>query len=170
MKKLVTLPGLLAALLAFCQPVHSGESAAVQELIDRTAITEVMQKYVWSVDSLDADGYVAVFAKDAEIHTNGTILKGHDQIRTVVTGMQKSQEKNRAEGKPVGALYHVISNETISFVSPTEAIYRSYWQTMRKGTDNRYTTGGFGRSEDRLLKQRDGKWLIQSRKLSVYTD
>lgn len=40
---------------------------------------------------------------------------------------------------------------------------------MRKGTDFRYP-GGFGRSEDRLLKQRDGKALIQSRKLSVYTD
>lgn len=169
MKKSGTLPALLA-LLAFCLPVHPAESPGMQELIDRTAITEVMHRYVWSVDSLDADGYAAVFTKDAEIHTNGTILKGHDQIRTVVTGMQNSQAKNRAEGKPVGALYHVISNETISFTSPTEAIYRSYWQTMRKGTDNRYTTGGFGRSEDRLLRQRDGTWLIQSRKLSVFTD
>ena len=169
MKNSITLPGLLA-LLAFCLPVQSKESAAVQELIDRTAIRETMQKYVWTVDSLDAEGYVSVFTKDAEVHTNGTILKGHDQIRTVVTRMQDSQAKNRADGKPVGALYHVISNETISFVNATEAIYRSYWQTMRKGTDNRYTTGGFGRSEDRLLKQADGKWLIATRKLSVYTD
>lgn len=63
----------------------------------------------------------------------------------------------------------MISNERISFVSPTEALYQSYWQTMRKGQDDRYTAGGFGRSEDRLVK-RDGEWLIKSRKLVVFTD
>jgi hypothetical protein len=63
----------------------------------------------------------------------------------------------------------VISNERISFQSPTEATYQSYWQTMRKGADNRYTAGGFGTSEDRLVKL-DGKWLIKTRKLVVFTD
>jgi hypothetical protein len=83
--------------------------------------------------------------------------------------MQASQARNRAEGKPPGALHHVISNERISLQSPTEATYQSYWQTMRKGTDNRYTAGGFGTSEDHLVK-RDGRWLIRSRKLVVFTD
>ena len=64
----------------------------------------------------------------------------------------------------------MISNERISFQSPTEATYQSYWQTMRKGTDNRYTAGGFGTSEDHLVKQKDGTWLIKSRKLVVFTD
>ena len=32
---------------------------------------------------------------------------------------------------------------------------------MRKGEDGRYTAGGFGRSEDHLVKQSDGKWLIK---------
>ncbi len=168
MKKPATLLALLC--LVLCAPAQSQNKDELRQLVDRAAIHEVMQKYVWTVDSLDADGYASVFTEDAEIHTNGTILKGHDAIRTVVTGMQTSQAKNRAEGKPIGALHHVISNETISFVSPTEAIYQSYWQTMRKGTDNRYTAGGFGRSEDRLIKQKNGKWLIKSRKLTVFAD
>jgi hypothetical protein len=66
-------------------------------------------------------------------------------------------------------MYHVISNERIEFVGPTEAVYRSYWQTLRKGQDKRYAAGGFGRSEDRLVK-RDGRWLIANRKLVVFTD
>jgi uncharacterized protein (TIGR02246 family) len=165
MQKLVTV----LCLLALCGPVLSRETDAQRELADRTAIHEVMQKYVWSVDSLDADGYVSVFTEDAEIDANGAISKGHDEIRKVVTGMQARQAANRAEGKPVGALYHVISNERISFQGKTEATYLSYWQTMRKGTDNRYATGGFGRSEDHLVK-RDGKWLIRHRKLTVFTD
>lgn len=165
MRKLVTLLGLLC----LCSCASQQQAVAMQELADRVAIHEVMQKYVWTVDSLDADGYVSVFTEDAEIDSNGTVMKGHEAIRKVVTGMQASQAKNRAEGKPPGALHHVISNEKISFQGPADATYQSYWQTMRKGTDNRYTAGGFGTSEDHLVK-RDGKWLIKSRKLVVFTD
>jgi hypothetical protein len=166
MKKLVTALGLLL----LCAPLLAREPDGQKQLVDRAAIEEVMQKYIWSVDSLDADGYVSVFTEDAVIDSNGVIEKGHEQIRKVVTGLQAHQAENRAAGKPPGALYHVISNERISFQSPSEATYRSYWQTMRKGTDNRYTAGGFGTSEDHLVKQKDGKWLITSRKLVVFTD
>ena len=166
MKKIVTLLGLLV----LCTPLLAKDPDAKRQLVDRAAIEEVMQKYIWSVDSLDADGYVSVFTEDAEIDSNGIIEKGHDQIRKVVTGLQARQAQNRAEGKPPGALYHVISNERISFQSATEATYQSYWQTLRKGTENRYIAGGFGRSEDHLVKQKDGKWLIKSRKLVVFTD
>jgi len=160
---------MLLGLLGLCSCASQQQTAAVQELSDRVAIHEVMQKYVWSVDSLDSDAYVSVFTEDAEVDSNGTVMRGHEAIRKVVTGMQASQAKNLAEGKPAGALHHVISNERISLQSPTEAIYYSYWQTMRKGTDNRYTAGGFGTSEDHLVK-RDGRWLIRYRKLSVFTD
>ena len=159
----------LIALITMACPSFPQDADAVRQLADRAAIHELMQQYVWSVDSLDADGYVAVFTEDAEIDSNGTVHKGHAAIRKVVTDLQARQAANRAEGKPPGNLYHVISNDRISLKSATEAIYQSYWQTMRKGTDNRYTTGGFGRSEDHLVK-RDGKWLIKYRKLVVFTD
>lgn len=155
--------------LLICATAAPAQQADVAMLADRAAIHEVMQKYVWSVDSLDADGYVSVFTPDAEIDSNGTLIKGHAAIRKVVTDMAARQAANRAEGGPVGALYHVISNETIELLGPGEAVYRSYWQTLRKGDGNRYVAGGFGRSEDRLVK-RDGKWLIRHRKLTVFTD
>ena len=159
----------LLALLFLSAPALAREPKAVQELADRAAIHEVMQKYVWSVDSGDADGYASVFTEDAVIDSNGAMIKGHAAIRKVVTDLQARYVANRAEGKPAGQLYHVISNETITLVSPTEALYRSYWQTMRKGEDKRYTAGGFGRSEDRLVKVKE-QWLIQSRKLTVFTE
>jgi hypothetical protein len=165
MRKLVTL----LVLFSLSAPVLAREPDEVRQLADRAAIHEVMQKYVWTVDSLDADGYVSVFTEDAEIDSNGIVHKGHAAIRKVVTDLQARQAANRAEGKPPGNLYHVISNERISFTSPTEAVYQSYWQTMRKGQDNRYVAGGFGRSEDHLIK-RNGQWLIKFRKLVVFTD
>jgi 3-phenylpropionate/cinnamic acid dioxygenase small subunit len=162
-------PMSLLVLLCLCAPAQSQEAEAMRQLADRAAIHETMQKYVWTVDALDAEGYVSVFTEDAEIDSNGVVHKGHAAIRKVVTDLQARQAANRAQGKPPGNLYHVISNERISFTSATEAIYRSYWQTMRKGQDNRYATGGFGTSEDRLVK-RNGQWLIKSRKLVVFTD
>jgi hypothetical protein len=155
--------------LLLCTPALSRTADALGQLADRAAIHEVMQQYIWSVDALDADGYVSVFTEDAQIDANGVLHKGQAEIRKVVTDLQARQAANRARGEPPGNLYHVISNERISFTSPTEAIYQSYWQTLRKGQDNRYIAGGFGRSEDRLVR-RDGRWLIKSRKLVVFTD
>jgi len=165
MKKLALLCTVLCLATA-CATMPAEQ----RQLADRAAIHEVMQKYVWSVDSLDADGYVSVFTEDAVIDSNGNIEKGHEAIRGVVTGLLARQAANRAAGKPPGNLYHVISNETISFQSSTEATYQSYWQTMRRNEDGRYIAGGFGRSEDHLVKQQDGRWLINSRKLVVFTD
>jgi hypothetical protein len=166
MRKLIPLLGLLV----LCTPAVSKDKEAQRLLVDRNAITDTMHKYIWTVDSLDADGYVSVFTPDAAIDSNGQLMKGHEAIRKVVTGMQDRQAANRAAGKPLGALHHVVTNERIAFQSATEATYYSYWQTMTKGQDGRYSTGGFGRSEDHLVKQKDGTWLIQFRKLTVFTD
>ena len=136
---------------------------------DRIAVEDVMARYVWSVDSLDPDAYVAVFAEDAVIDSNGSIIKGHAEIRKVVTGLIQRRDENKAKGLPAGNLYHVISSPRITFPKPGEALYQSYWQTMRKDKDGRMITGGMGRSEDHLVK-RNGKWLIQFRKLTVFTD
>ena len=136
---------------------------------DRIAVEDVMARYVWAVDSLDADGYVAVFTEDAVIDSNGSLSKGRDEIRTIVTGLIKRRDDNKALGKPSANLYHVISSPRITFPKAGEALYQSYWQTMRKDKDGRMVTGGMGRSEDHLVK-RNGQWLIQFRKLTVFTD
>jgi hypothetical protein len=136
---------------------------------DRIAVEDVMARYVWSVDSLDADGYVAVFAEDAVIDSNGSISRGHAQIRNIVTDLIARRDRSKALGEPTGNLYHVISNVRITFPKPDEAVHLSYWQTVRRDKTGVMAAAAMGRSEDRLVK-RNGKWLIQSRKLTVFTD
>jgi len=136
---------------------------------DRVAVEDVMARYVWTVDSLDADGYVAVFTDDAVIDSNGAISKGHEEIRKIVTGLIQRRDDNKAKGLPTANLYHVISNVRITFPKPGEALHQSYWQTVRRDKDGHIIAAAMGRSEDRLVK-RTGKWLIQSRKLTVFTD
>jgi len=136
---------------------------------DRVAVEDVMARYVWAVDSLDADGYVAVFTDDAVIDSNGSISRGHGQIRQIVTGLIQRRDDNKAKGLPAANLYHVISSVRITFPAPGEALHQSYWQTVRRDRDGRMIAAAMGRSEDRLVK-REGKWLIQWRKLTVFTD
>ena len=136
---------------------------------DRIAVEDVMARYVWAVDSLDPEGYVAVFTDDAVIDSNGSISKGHDEIRKIVTSLIQRRDDNRAKGLPTSNLYHVISSVRITFPKPGEALHQSYWQTVRRDKDGRMTAAAMGRSEDRLVK-RNGKWLIQWRRLTVFTD
>ena len=136
---------------------------------DRIAVEDVMARYVWAVDSLDPDGYVAVFTDDAVIDSNGSISKGHAEIREIVTSLIRRRDDNKAKGLPSSNLYHVISSVRITFPKPGEAVHQSYWQTVRRDTDGRMIAAAMGRSEDRLVK-RNGKWLIQWRKLTVFTD
>jgi uncharacterized protein (TIGR02246 family) len=137
---------------------------------DRIAVEDVMNRYVWAVDSLDADGYVAVFTEDAVIDSNGSFSRGHAEIRKVVTGMIQRKADAKAKGAPPPAnLYHVISNVRITFPKPGEALHQSYWQTVRRDADGRMIAAAMGRSEDHLVK-RNGKWLIQLRKLTVFTE
>jgi uncharacterized protein (TIGR02246 family) len=135
---------------------------------DRIAVEDVMARYVWTVDSLDPEGYVAVFTEDATIDSNGSISKGHEEIRRIVTSLIERRDDNTAKGLPTSNLYHVISNVRITFPKPGEAVHQSYWQTVRRDKDGKMTTAAI-RSEDRLVK-RNGQWLIQWRKLTVFTD
>jgi len=159
-----------AALLALLLTPALG---AAQEQLgtyeDRIAVEDVMARYVWTVDSLDADGYVAVFTDDAVIDSNGSVSKGRDEIRKIVTGLIARRDEAKAKGQPTANLYHVISNVRITFPKPGEALHRSYWQTVRRDKDGRMIAAAMGRSEDHLVK-RNGQWLIQFRKLTVFTD
>jgi len=158
---------VLVALLITPVIVTAQESLGAYE--DRVAVEDVMARYVWAVDSFDADGYVAVFTDDAVIDSNGSISKGHAEIRKIVTNLIQRRDENKAKGQPASNLYHMTSNVRITFPKPGEALHQSYWQTVRRDKDGHMIAAAMGRSEDRLVK-RNGKWLIQSRKLTVFTE
>lgn len=158
---------VLAAFLA--APVFVTAQGNLGTYEDRIAVEDVMARYVWAVDSLDADGYVAVFTEDAVINSNGSLSRGHAEIRKIVTGLIQRRDDNKAKGLPTANLYHVISSPRITFTKPGEALHQSYWQTVRRDKDGRMIAAAMGRSEDRLVK-RNGQWLIQFRKLTVFTD
>jgi uncharacterized protein (TIGR02246 family) len=160
---------LIAFIAILIAPLRLPAQGNLGTYEDRIAVEDVMARYVWAVDSLDPEGYLAVFTEDAIIDSNGSISKGHEEIRKIVTSLIQRRDDNRAKGLPTSNLYHVISNVRITFPKSGEALHQSYWQTVRRDTDGKRTAAAMGRSEDRLVR-RNGKWLIQSRKLTVFTD
>jgi uncharacterized protein (TIGR02246 family) len=162
-------PRHIALIVLLVAPAAATAQEKLGTYDDRIAVEDVMARYVWAVDSLDADGYVAVFTEDAVIDSNGSFSRGREEIRKVVTGLIQRRDDNKAKGLPTSNLYHVISNVRITFPKPGEALHQSYWQTVRRDKDGKMTAAAMGRSQDRLVR-RNGAWLIQSRTLTVFTD
>src|SRR5688572_33282580 len=96
------LLALSLALIGVPAPVTAQEKLGTYE--DRIAVEDVMARYVWAVDSLDAEGYVDVFSADAVIDSNGSISKGHDDNRRNVTNLINSREEDKDKGAPTPKL------------------------------------------------------------------
>jgi uncharacterized protein (TIGR02246 family) len=140
------------------------DTDAIQKLVDRAEIEELIARYVTALDTLDADAYASVFAEDAVFELPGVVHRGRDEIRKIVTDLQASRARDEAASTSPPALYHVMSNTSIEVLDATNARHRSYAQTVRAGEDGRFVVGFMGRYEDVLVK-RNGRWMIQSRKL-----
>lgn len=143
----------------------AAQDAALQKLLDRAEIEELVTSYVKGLDTLDADLYAGVFAEDAVFELPGGVVhRGRAAIRKIVTDLQDSQARNAAAGTPSPSLYHVMANTSIELVDATHARHWSYAQTVRAAEGGAFVVGFMGRYEDELVK-RDERWYIQSRKL-----
>jgi len=164
---------VLVLLVAVMTVVGVAQTGAAQNngqrIQDKLDIQSLIVRYGTALDTLDADLYAGVFTADAELDVAGNVRKGRQQIREIVTGLQRTRDENKAKGTPSQALYHVISNTAIEILNNGEARHRSYWQTVRVGPNNQVTVGAIGQYEDVIVKQ-DGQWLIRSRKITPFTD
>jgi hypothetical protein len=143
----------------------AAEDAAVQKLLDRAEIEELVTRYVTALDTRDADMYAGVFTEDGVYELPGNVVhRGRAAIRKIVTDLQESRARNDAAGKPSPSLYHAMFNHAIELVDATHARHHCYAQTVRAAEGGEFIVGFMGRYDDELVK-RDGRWYIQSRKL-----
>lgn len=163
-----TIALVLLVVVAVAQTT-AAQNNAQQRLQDKSDIQALIVRYGTALDTLDADAYAGVFTTDAELDVAGNVRKGRQQIREIVTGLQRTRDENKAKGTSLPALYHVISNTAIEILNTGEARHRSYWQTVRVGPNSQVTVGAIGQYEDVIVK-RDGEWLIRSRKITPFTD
>lgn len=162
--RIIVCIALVFATLGVASAAEDAETVALQKLIDRAEIAELVVRYVTALDTLDADAYEGVFTEDAVFELPGNIHTGRAAIRKIVTDLQAARARNEAAGTPSPRLYHVMANSSIEILDATNAHHQAYAQTVRAAENGQFIVGFMGRYEDVLVKV-DGRWLIKSRKL-----
>ncbi|MEI7949732.1 MAG: nuclear transport factor 2 family protein [Gammaproteobacteria bacterium] len=146
------------------QSLFAAESMTDARAQDTVAIQQLIVKYAHVYDSLDVEGYVSVFAEDAQFTFTGNTLNGREEIRKFITGA-KQRKASTPAAAPAIKSYHSISNTLIEFDSASVAHQSSYWQVLSGPAAGPFTVTGMGIYED-VLTKRNGQWLIQKRNIS----
>ena len=127
------------------------DTNALQELVDRQAITDVLYRYASSVDRKDFTTLRGLFADDARArYTTVAELEGADNIVKWIDDMTVDKAWQ----------HHLLSVYHVDFIGPDEA------ETLTYHTSHQTTTGDEGsvtlivaRYNDRL-RRIDGSWKI----------
>jgi 3-phenylpropionate/cinnamic acid dioxygenase small subunit len=162
MRSFRTIVTLLAILASAAVAAADAPSAGTAQ--DRAAIQNLIAKYAFALDSLDANLYASVFAPDAEFTFGGNTYRGRDQIRGVIATLKQRRAARPPGEGPAPKSYHAITNTLIEFVNDREAHHRSYWQTISGQSSGPFTVGGMGVYEDTIVKT-NGEWLIRKREI-----
>jgi uncharacterized protein (TIGR02246 family) len=158
-RTIITLIAILAA-----AAISAADAPSAGTAQDRAAIQNLIAKYAFALDTLNADLYASVFAPDAEFSFGGNTYRGRDQIRGVIASIKERRAARPASDGPVPKSYHAITNTLIEFDNDHQAHHRSYWQTITGQSGGPFTVGGMGIYEDTIVRT-DGEWLIKKREI-----
>lgn len=129
--------------------------AKVQELLDRQAIIDVLQRYSRTLDWLDDDGQATCFWPDAAIDYGFFTGSAADFLPVVMQIERASQRR-----------WHFLSGPSIAFHSPDRASVECYGLAtgIREGEDGSWSGGLYGGRYLDAFDRRDGEWRIAARK------
>jgi uncharacterized protein (TIGR02246 family) len=164
MKRLLTTL-LVGTVAAFAAASASADDTLLREFRDRVEIEDLMWRYVRSLDTLDADGYAAVFTEDGQFGSGDNATRGRDALRQMVLDLRRGRAENGTLSGP--AMYHVIANSRIEFIDENSARMESYWMTVFGPTapGEAPRVAAVGRGVDDLVRV-GGRWLIRKRDVS----
>ena len=160
----------VAAALVFACPgiAAAADGDVLREAQDRAQIEQLMWNYVHAIDHWNADAYAQVFTSDGAFVAGPNPVRGRDALTKMVIGMKKSQDDRRAKGQSIGAMHHIMSNQTIEFVDHDHARVHYYWMTVFAGPPatppaiSPPNVAAVGRGLDDVVRV-EGKWLIANR-------
>jgi hypothetical protein len=133
-----------------------GASAALQLLIDRTAIEEIFVRYYSGLGSGDPGGFGGFFTEDPELDVNGIVCRSKEEITRLYADV--------AADKPnlTGTFRMLLTNLFIE-IEGDEARAQMLWtQTLNDTVKGPPRLIEQGREFD-LLVRRDGRWKIKKR-------
>ena len=151
-----------------CAAADQAAPSALRQVQDRQAITDMMARYEWALDSGDAQAYGALFAEDAVLVST----VGNQTGRPAIVKMIEDLVKRFAAASPGPAgpngrrpmrLQHILSNLVIDLHGDTadaKSFWTEVWNPKGAGLEVRVS----GHYEDKLVR-RNGKWWFARREI-----
>jgi len=137
--------------------VSNPTQSAMQELLDKEAIREVVLRYCRGVDRADAELITSAYHSDAVDEHGAARFTGD----TVGAGIVELTAPSRVT-------MHHVTNQLIDLLGPDCAASETYftvWQTMDRGGEE-HTLHALGRYID-SMERRGGEWRIAHRLVIV---
>lgn len=139
--------------------------AEVQQVIDRTLIRELMDRYGTVHDVGTPDEYADLFTADGEISSGGRVMvKGREALKAQAVRDHERYTETDAQGRKSSIMRHLISNAQITITGADTAEGTCYVTTVvRKGNVGPAILS-ISRYVDRYVKA-NGEWRIKHRQI-----
>lgn len=134
----------------------------LQQLEDRAAIQQLLERYVEVNEARDFATYAQLFARDGELVIGTLRKKGPAEIRDFLTGAFTGAGASRG---PKPGSSHLLTNVRIQ-VDGDKATGISRW-TLVGPVDGKWLVASKGTYVDKFVRE-DGHWKFQER--SIVTD
>lgn len=144
-------------LLGGCAQAGASEAgAADQAMIDRMAITDLLNRYYAEFGAESSLGFNDYYTDDAVFDVNGQVARGKDEIQKIYAGLGGESPSNE------GTFHMLMTNPVIDVDGDTATVQLLWTGILNDSIDGPPRFVEQGREYDRLVK-RDGKWLIEKR-------
>ena len=148
--------------------LHAADS--IQDVVDRTLIRELMDRYGVVHDSGSPEEYADLFTADGEIAVAPgapAIVKGREALMAQARrDHERFGTEPAAGGGTTSIMRHLISNSQITLTGADTATGTCYVTTVVKKGDVGPAILGISRYTDSYTKQ-DGKWRIKRREITT---
>lgn len=156
---------ILLVLVTGAAPLQAGATAGVASvpadeialLMDERAITALLNRYIWALDTEDLDEYGRLFAHAVVLSTDGRVLaRGAEEVAAMIRHYRKLMPQD-------AVIRHVNSSPLIEVDTKSgTASARSFVMTVRAPKGEPAYFYRIARYLDRFDKV-DGKWRFASR-------
>jgi hypothetical protein len=145
--------------ISLSPPLHA-QQVTMETLLDRIQIEDLLTRYYYDLSRGNAHELSEYFTEDALLDVDGTIAKGHEEIKKLY--QRPAPDPNAPPPDPSRRGHMLLTNPIIEINGDTATAHVIWTGVMNEGIGKLPHIFEQGREDTELVK-RNGKWLIKRR-------